>query len=295
MIQSYTTSQARYQDNDSGDSLNSDGFNGESANQGVVLAMPATSWLRSGIAFSGAIGVSLALFLLMSHLTKAPEPKTMAVSSSVSFLRMMIDSPVAELSDPQPETSPPPAVEPPPELPKPIVEPTLEAITAISSPKVETPKLDLPDITPAVSGDVLAGIQARVAQLESKQQVESRQQAQPASSPTATNLTATNRIASPSVSVGDLSIGQEVMVLHKVPAQYPRRAMQRRQEGWVKIRFDVTAQGRTTNLQVVEAKPQGMFDRAALQALQHWRFKPKQENGKAAMRYNLIQVIEFKL
>ncbi|MBU2712933.1 energy transducer TonB [Zooshikella harenae] len=247
-------------------------------------------WLRSSLAFGGAVGISLALFLLMSHLTKAPKPESISFSPSVSFLRMMVDSPIAESPEPLPDTSPLPAVDQPPELPNPIAESTLKSVTEISSPKVETPKLDLPEITPAVSGNVLAGVQARSAPIQ-------KQQVQPVTSPSAvaTNLTATDRIASPSVAIGDLSIGQEVMVLHKATPQYPRRALQRRQEGWVKIRFDVTAQGRATNLQVVEAKPQGMFDRSALESLQHWRFKPKQVNGKAVMRYNMIQVIEYKL
>ncbi|MGI0118988.1 TonB family protein [Zooshikella sp. RANM57] len=247
-------------------------------------------WLRSGIAFGGAVGISLALFLLMSHLTKAPEPESISVSPSVSFLRMMVDSPIAELPEPLPETSPPPAADQPPELPNPMVEPIIQPVTAMSSPKVDAPKLDLPEITPAVSGSVLAGVQSRSVPTQ-------KQQVQPVMAPSAvaTNLSTTDRLASPSSVIGDLSVGQEVMVLHKATPQYPRRALQRRQEGWVKIRFDVTAQGRATNLQVVEAKPQGMFDRSALQSLQHWRFKPKQVNGKAVMRHNMIQVIEYKL
>ena len=76
-------------------------------------------------------------------------------------------------------------------------------------------------------------------------------------------------------------VSSEVAVLSQVNPSYPMRAKSRNIEGWVRVQFTVTVSGAVTNAHVVDASPPGIFDSAALAAIQQSRFKPKMVNGKA--------------
>jgi protein TonB len=56
--------------------------------------------------------------------------------------------------------------------------------------------------------------------------------------------------------------------------RYPTLARRRAVEGAVKIRFVVHATGRVEDAIVVQARPAGIFDAAALAAVRTWRFSP---------------------
>ncbi|SJM91189.1 TonB family protein [Crenothrix polyspora] len=77
------------------------------------------------------------------------------------------------------------------------------------------------------------------------------------------------------------NVSSGVVELAQAKTIYPPRARSRNIEGWVKIEFTVTASGAVTNAHVVGASPPGIFDAAALTAIQKFRFKPKMVNGKA--------------
>ena len=71
-----------------------------------------------------------------------------------------------------------------------------------------------------------------------------------------------------------------VGILSKTRPVYPRDALQRGEEGWVKVSFTITEQGRIENPAIVSSRPRQVFDRAALEAIMQWRFRPKMVNGK---------------
>ena len=87
---------------------------------------------------------------------------------------------------------------------------------------------------------------------------------------------------------------EEAVVLFKSTPAYPRKAVKRRQEGWVKIAFTITSEGTVVDPKVVASKPRRVFDRAALKAIRKWRFKPKTRDGSPVSR-RAVQVIEFTL
>jgi TonB family protein len=62
---------------------------------------------------------------------------------------------------------------------------------------------------------------------------------------------------------------------------YPQRARERETEGWVDLEFTVSKDGVTRDVVVTSAEPAGIFDRAALQAVQRWRYEPRVVNGSA--------------
>lgn len=65
-----------------------------------------------------------------------------------------------------------------------------------------------------------------------------------------------------------------------VAPEYPRGAQRRNMSGWVDIGFTVTASGETADLEVIESTPGTVFNDAAADAVEQWRFEPFVENGE---------------
>lgn len=66
-----------------------------------------------------------------------------------------------------------------------------------------------------------------------------------------------------------------------VAPEYPRGAERRKIEGFVVIKFDINADGSTTNPTVVEAQPAGVFDAAAIKAVGNWQFESSSAGAMA--------------
>jgi TonB family protein len=60
------------------------------------------------------------------------------------------------------------------------------------------------------------------------------------------------------------------------PADIPRKT-----KGYVIVRFSIGADGRVSDLAVIESQPQGVFDQAAQDAVRKWTYEPRKENGVA--------------
>lgn len=87
----------------------------------------------------------------------------------------------------------------------------------------------------------------------------------------------------------------DILPLVRVAPQYPRRAMSRGIEGWVQLSFSISPTGSPTNVEVVDADPQNIFNRAAVRAVEKWKYKPKVVNGQPVMRHGVEVVISFNL
>jgi protein TonB len=59
-----------------------------------------------------------------------------------------------------------------------------------------------------------------------------------------------------------------------VPPEYPKDALKRGIGGEVRVRMTLDADGKVKSAAVVNASPANVFDRAALDAVRRWRFKP---------------------
>ncbi|MBQ4854698.1 energy transducer TonB [Rhodanobacter sp. B2A1Ga4] len=89
--------------------------------------------------------------------------------------------------------------------------------------------------------------------------------------------------------------GDTAAVLVKgMAARYPTAAMRARQEGWVVVSFTVDPDGTTSNVKVVDSQPRHVFDRAAIDAVERYRFNPAMKDGTAVSSVKQ-QRIEFKL
>ena len=88
--------------------------------------------------------------------------------------------------------------------------------------------------------------------------------------------------------------GHELMPLVRVPPRYPGRAARLQIEGSVTVEFTITADGSVADPAIIESDPPRVFDKAALQAIVQWKFKPRVENGQA-VESRASQRIEFAL
>jgi TonB family protein len=74
--------------------------------------------------------------------------------------------------------------------------------------------------------------------------------------------------------------GAQLKRLRYVPPEYPRKALEQQIEGAVTIQFTVDTRGDPKDLQVVEASPRNVFDRATLDAVKRWHYQPSFANGQ---------------
>ena len=94
---------------------------------------------------------------------------------------------------------------------------------------------------------------------------------------------------------GPPQMGQDrdVIPLVRIPPEYPPHSGNT--EGWVKVQFSITETGSVRDAFVVDAKPTGVFDAAALKAVARWRYSPKIEGGVAVERVGVQTIIRFEL
>ncbi|MEM9621946.1 MAG: energy transducer TonB [Pseudomonadota bacterium] len=94
---------------------------------------------------------------------------------------------------------------------------------------------------------------------------------------------------------GGFSSDGEYLPIVKVAPVYPRRAQTRGIEGYVLLQFTVTRTGAVEDPVVVESKPPGIFDRAAMNAALKFKYKPKVVNGEAIDVAGVLHKLTFEL
>lgn len=84
-----------------------------------------------------------------------------------------------------------------------------------------------------------------------------------------------------------------------IPPEYPLSARQRGVEGWVILAYDVDAEGRAVDIQAMDAigstNIQKSFEKAAISALQQWRFTPATIDGEPVRQSNMLRKFIFAM
>jgi protein TonB len=62
-------------------------------------------------------------------------------------------------------------------------------------------------------------------------------------------------------------------IIHADPV-YPPSALSRGTKGMVELQYIVRQDGTTDDIVILGASPPGVFDRAAIEAVRHWRYRP---------------------
>ncbi|MCL9780040.1 energy transducer TonB [Vibrio sp. S4M6] len=79
-------------------------------------------------------------------------------------------------------------------------------------------------------------------------------------------------------------------IIRIVPV-YPEFAIERHVEGYVNLAYDVNQKGDVTNIRVLDAKPEYIFNESSLKALSQWRFSIYPKGKQVVARKN--QTVRF--
>ncbi len=88
--------------------------------------------------------------------------------------------------------------------------------------------------------------------------------------------------------------GEYIPVLTAAP-DYPDSAARKGLEGYVIIEYTVDEKGSVQDPHVIFAEPMRVFDRAALKAVQRYKYKPRVVDGRAVQVHGVRQRITFEL
>lgn len=99
----------------------------------------------------------------------------------------------------------------------------------------------------------------------------------------------------PEVTRSGVATNGEVLPIMKVAPEYPRGAASRGIEGYVLLEFTVTSLGSVRDPVVVDARPPGVFDRAATAASLKFKYKPRVLNGQPVDVRGVRNLIRFEL
>jgi protein TonB len=82
----------------------------------------------------------------------------------------------------------------------------------------------------------------------------------------------------------------ELTLVEYSPPTYPSAALRRGTEGWVELEYVVGVDGRTSNLRIVEAEPEQIFDEAALEAVAGYVYAPFTLDGQGYERLVRLRI-----
>ncbi len=82
--------------------------------------------------------------------------------------------------------------------------------------------------------------------------------------------------------------------LVRVEPQYPPQAARRGLEGWVQLRFNISTAGSVKDAVVVKSSS-SLFDRAAVQAVNKWKYQPQVQGGTPMETQGIEVVLRFEL
>lgn len=95
------------------------------------------------------------------------------------------------------------------------------------------------------------------------------------------------------IDIGDLSGGGGVAMY--IAPEYPGKALRLGIEGYAIVEFTVTGYGAIENARVIEAMPEGYFEKAALEAIRKFKFSAPVVDGKAVDMPGMLQKFTFEL
>lgn len=151
--------------------------------------------------------------------------------------------------------------------------------------------------------------QRRIRQLPEPPKTPSAPQSQSKLSSQVSNVNIEKETTMPSVELGDIGLNvavslpsfeglgqnQQAMPLYRVEPKYPSRALKRKMEGYVILRFTIDELGKPTDIESIEAEPSRVFVRPAIQALKQWKYQPKLVKGKAITQPGQTVRLEYRL
>jgi TonB family protein len=100
--------------------------------------------------------------------------------------------------------------------------------------------------------------------------------------------------AQPLALSGPATTDRDVFPLERPAPAFPEAARARGLSGSVKLRFTVSAEGRTQDVTVIAAEPPGVFEDAAIAAVRRFTYFPRIERGQAVARHGVVTELRFE-
>ena len=97
------------------------------------------------------------------------------------------------------------------------------------------------------------------------------------------------------LALGSAPVDRDTVPIVQVEPMYPPRARQRKIEGWVLVEFSISNTGIVKNSKIVRAEPGTIFNRAALKAVNKWKYKPRIDNGVPVASHGIRKRFTFYL
>lgn len=79
------------------------------------------------------------------------------------------------------------------------------------------------------------------------------------------------------------------------PSYYPEHAMEKCIEGSVKVVYTVNEEGEAVNIKILESRPSGVFEQAAIQKVSSQSFQPRTVDGRVLAVEGVEQTLRFEL
>jgi protein TonB len=89
-------------------------------------------------------------------------------------------------------------------------------------------------------------------------------------------------------------LDQPPQAIVRVSPVYPYEARQREIEGYARVKFLVTADGRVSRVSILDASPPGLFEETVLKTVPTWKFSPGKISGKSVAAW-VLTTIRFEL
>lgn len=86
----------------------------------------------------------------------------------------------------------------------------------------------------------------------------------------------------------------EAFPVKRIAPKYPARALQAGLEGYVSMDVIINSDGSVAKVFVTDSNPRKLFDKAAINAMEQWEFRPKVVDGQP-QAHKAQQVINFTL
>jgi len=93
--------------------------------------------------------------------------------------------------------------------------------------------------------------------------------------------------------VGESETEIEINRSYAKQPTFPRKALRMGTEGYVIVEFDVDTDGAVLDPYVVEAVPQGTFERAAIKAIRKWVYEAPTHQGQSVKVNNVKVKLTF--
>lgn len=85
----------------------------------------------------------------------------------------------------------------------------------------------------------------------------------------------------------------DAVAVNRRSPRYPEGAQWAGAEGYALMRFDVNAEGRTENVEIVYSIPYREFGEEGERAVRQWRYQPATQNGVPVVQTDIVTLLEF--